>query len=614
MRIKLIALACLVFVAPAAAAYDDIVLGTAANSKILEVMLRDSSTGAGKTALAYGDVTYFYIREGTNSTHEHGTCVTMTLDTYADHGFIEIDATNAPGLYQFGVPQAALATGKNSATIILKATGVIEYKSRILIMGSDLRAAALAANMTQVAGQTASAAGAVTFPSSIGTGTSTLTQTQVTGGAYDLTNASAVIHANLTQIQARAVSDPGAGVTAGIYLGHSQPINFNGTSTSAMVKADAEQFNTQAITAAAPVTVPASIGTGTSTLTTSSSIAGITGITFPAYVSGAATNIPAPVNVTQLDGASLSTHAAGLIPADLRNIVGRLVADPGAEVTAYANLGTAQPVNFTGTSTTAYVKTDVTDWKAAAAPAMTGDAFALIGTTGSGLTSLAPSATALSTATWTGTKAGYIDAAISGVGGGSAADVADAVWNEVLSGHSTPGFAGAALAAAGTAADPWLTLIPGAYTAGMAGYILGNNIPTIKTSTDRITSGTAITVTSPVAAGGALSLYAGSDYPAGTLYWTVTGWTGASMSGGTARLRLQAYSAYRGPIVATDLDWAAASITQSGTTVTVNVTLTAAQTALIAAGDYRYQVQGVSSGGLFEILVDARATVSKVLQ
>ncbi len=39
----------------------------------------------------------------------------------------------------------------------------------------------------------------------------------------------------------------------------------------------------------------------------------------------------------------------------------------------------------------------------------TGDSFARIGSTGSGLTSLAPAATALSTATWTSTRAGYLD-------------------------------------------------------------------------------------------------------------------------------------------------------------------------------------------------------------
>lgn len=39
----------------------------------------------------------------------------------------------------------------------------------------------------------------------------------------------------------------------------------------------------------------------------------------------------------------------------------------------------------------------------------TGDSFARIGATGSGLTSLAPSATALSTAVWTSARAGYLD-------------------------------------------------------------------------------------------------------------------------------------------------------------------------------------------------------------
>lgn len=39
----------------------------------------------------------------------------------------------------------------------------------------------------------------------------------------------------------------------------------------------------------------------------------------------------------------------------------------------------------------------------------TGDSYARIGATGSGLTSLAPASTALSSATWTNTRAGYLD-------------------------------------------------------------------------------------------------------------------------------------------------------------------------------------------------------------
>lgn len=64
-------------------------------------------------------------------------------------------------------------------------------------------------------------------------------------------------------------------------------------------------------------------------------------------------------------------------------------------------------------------------------------------------------------------------------GGGSAPtaeEIADAVWDEAISGHLTSGTTGAALNAAGSAGDPWATLLPGAYGAGTAGYIVGTNI------------------------------------------------------------------------------------------------------------------------------------------
>ena len=56
------------------------------------------------------------------------------------------------------------------------------------------------------------------------------------------------------------------------------------------------------------------------------------------------------------------------------------------------------------------------------------------------------------------------------------AEVADAVWDELLSGHTTVGSAGAGLSAAGGSGDPWSTALPGAYGAGSAGYILGTNL------------------------------------------------------------------------------------------------------------------------------------------
>ena len=58
----------------------------------------------------------------------------------------------------------------------------------------------------------------------------------------------------------------------------------------------------------------------------------------------------------------------------------------------------------------------------------------------------------------------------------TAAANADAVWDEALSGHSTGGSAGAALTGAGSAGDPWTSTLPGAYGAGTAGKIIGDNL------------------------------------------------------------------------------------------------------------------------------------------
>ncbi len=50
------------------------------------------------------------------------------------------------------------------------------------------------------------------------------------------------------------------------------------------------------------------------------------------------------------------------------------------------------------------------------------------------------------------------------------------MWDVVLASHVTAGSTGFALNAAGSAGDPWATPVPGAYSAGSAGYILGTNL------------------------------------------------------------------------------------------------------------------------------------------
>lgn len=72
------------------------------------------------------------------------------------------------------------------------------------------------------------------------------------------------------------------------------------------------------------------------------------------------------------------------------------------------------------------------------------------------------------------------------------AEIADAVWDEAISGHLSAGSTGAALNAAGSAGDPWTTPLPGAYGAGTAGNIIGNNLNTTVSSRASQTSVDAI--------------------------------------------------------------------------------------------------------------------------
>lgn len=69
-----------------------------------------------------------------------------------------------------------------------------------------------------------------------------------------------------------------------------------------------------------------------------------------------------------------------------------------------------------------------------------------------------------------------VTGAVGSVTGLTNATIADAVWDEILSGHAVSGSTGEALSAAGGAGDPWITALPGSYSAGQAGYILGTNL------------------------------------------------------------------------------------------------------------------------------------------
>ena len=139
------------------------------------------------------------------------------------------------------------------------------------------------------------------------------------------------------------------------------------------------------------------------------------------------TNAPTSGDFTATMKTSIGTAVAASAVASVTgnvggNVVGSVGSVTGAvgSVTATVNANLTQIIGTTLTQTSAgYLAAGFKKLFDVATPVFTlaavnqtGDSFARIGATGSGLTSLAPASTALSTATWTGTKAGYLDAAM----------------------------------------------------------------------------------------------------------------------------------------------------------------------------------------------------------
>ena len=100
-----------------------------ATSQIAYLFIRDSSatTGVGLTGLAYnsGSLVASYVRAGAAR-----TAITLATQTasgaWSSGGFVEVDATNMPGVYRLDVPDAAFASGVDSVVIMLKGASNME--------------------------------------------------------------------------------------------------------------------------------------------------------------------------------------------------------------------------------------------------------------------------------------------------------------------------------------------------------------------------------------------------------------------------------------------------------------------------------------------------------
>lgn len=105
-------------------------------SVLAEILVLDSAstTGAGLTNKVYTDFTAYYHRSNSSSATSM-SLATMTAGTWASNGLIKLDDTNMPGLYQVGIPDAALASGAQYVTIMYKGTGMVPTVLEIQLTG-----------------------------------------------------------------------------------------------------------------------------------------------------------------------------------------------------------------------------------------------------------------------------------------------------------------------------------------------------------------------------------------------------------------------------------------------------------------------------------------------
>jgi hypothetical protein len=160
----------------------------------------------------------------------------------------------------------------------------------------------------------------------------------------------------------------------------------------------------------------------------------------------------------------------------------------------------------------------------------------------------------------------------------SLASIADAVWDEALSGHTTAGTTGEALNDLGSAADPLENEVPGSYASGTAGHALG-----------RIGSA-QVTTTSPVAQNGKVEVVQGCDYDAAdglSLDWTDASNTWPVLTDATIAVNIDDG----------ELILAGSVVTATGSSKKVRAEPTAAETAALEPGHYRYVVMATLASG-----------------
>jgi hypothetical protein len=268
-----------------------------------------------------------------------------------------------------------------------------------------------------------------------------------------------------------------------------------GTTIATTQKVDIETIKTNPVVNAGTVTFPTTATLASTTNVTAGTITTVTNLT----------NAPTAGDLTATMKTSVTTAATAATPiaASVAGAVGSVAAGGITAATFAAGAIDAAAIATDAIGSAELAASAITEIQAGLSTLAAADVWAAATRTltagtnivlakGVGLTGLndlsaaqvnAEADTALIDVGVTTTITGRIDVAI-GTRLASAGytvpptvgAIADQVFDEILSDHLGANTTGAALNAAGSAGDPWITALPGAYSAGQAGRIVGDTL------------------------------------------------------------------------------------------------------------------------------------------
>lgn len=400
-------------------------------SLLTRIFIQDSSStiGAGLTGLtnASGSLTCYRARD--DDGNAGATAISLsagTKGTWSSGGFVEKDSTNMPGWYEFGVPDAAIATGSESVDIELKgATNMAPCNLEIQLVAFDPQdsvRAGLTALPNAAAGATnglplsVDSSGRVDVLKINGTsqtardiGASVLLSAGTGTGQLDFT--SGVVKANLAQILGTALTETAGQIAAAFkklfdvaspvltatsvnqtgdnYARLGAPAGASVSADIAAAKVDtaAIKVQTDKITFTVANQVDANVKDWAGTAVATPNTAGVPVVDTRAIARQSTAQ--ATGNSTTAIKLDASASATTDYYKGMRcTVISGTGAPQSGLVTAYdgtTKIATISPAWPTAPDNTSIfqvlmdAQADVETWKGSAAPAMTGDAYARLG-------------------------------------------------------------------------------------------------------------------------------------------------------------------------------------------------------------------------------------------